>query len=358
MRLSESIHCQERNGGRMMRVGTIAYATEQGIGYLPLWFYRAGVITDAMVFRHGSRPTRMEWYRPGTRELVGRPFTGLDVESFVLSCDVMLFFETPFDWQVLDLCRRLGVKTVIVPMYECTPERPPAVPDAWFCPSLLDQRDYFKNSPFVPIPVPPDVEWVERTEARRWLHNAGNLGLRGHKGTLEILQAVRHVKNPDFRLTVRAQDVTALRAVLSRVPGVETDPRVQVFYGDVHRAHLFEYHDVFIMAEKYNGLSLPLMEARAAGMLVVTSDRFPTNTWLPAEPLIPVRDYSRQRVGGSFNGYDEARVTPEAIAETIDRLMGTDVAQYSRDGAEWARKNSWEELKPVWKEELRKVVEA
>ncbi len=341
-----------------MRIGSIGYATEQGIGHLMKWFYDAGVITDVMVFRHGSRQSHMEWYPPGTRELVGRPFTGPDVEEFILSVDVMLFFETPFDWAVIDLCKRLGVKIVIVPMYECTPQRVPHQPDAWFCPSLLDQRDYFKRSPFVPIPVPPDVQWTQRTRAVNFLHNAGNLGLRGHKGTLEILKAVQHVKSQEFRLVVRAQDVTSLRAVINQVPSVERDPRVTIQYGDTPREMLFSPdHDVFIMAEKYNGLSLPLMEARAAGMLVVTSDRFPTNTWLPTWPLIPVKEYSRHRVGGPYNEYDEARVTPEAIAETIDKLVGADTAEYSLDGKKWAEETSWKRLKPVWLEELRKVVE-
>ncbi len=411
----------------MMRVGTIGYATEQGIGYLPKWFYDAGLITDVMVFRHGSRQTHLEWYPEGTVELVGRPFNGPVVEAFIKSVEVMLFFETPFDWTVIDLCKRLGTKTVIVPMYECTPERVPWQPDAWFCPSLLDQRDYFKGSPFVPIPVPQDTTWHQRKTATRWLHNAGNLGLRGHKGTLEILKAVKHVSSRDFRLTVRAQDVNALRGVIAQVPDVERDPRVVVQYGDTPREMLFgPEHDVFVMAEKYNGLSLPLMEARASGMLVVTSDRFPTNTWLPthlpcqecdghgwlgyqwaksamvkcggskrpfsdpnrigsyyadeqgqeigiktiggkctacsgsktsgAPCLIPVKSYSRQRVGGSFNSYDEAYITPERIAETIDNLVGSDIAEYSLQGREWAEANSWERLKPLWEEELRKVV--
>lgn len=339
-----------------MRVGSIGYSTQQGISLLMKWFHDAGVITDVMTFRHGSRPSHPEWYPEGTIELVGRPFNGSMVDEWLKPLDVVLFFETPFDDTFYEYCRVRGVKTVLVPMYECYPRAPRGLPDAFVNPSLLDQRDYWPGAPFIQIPVPPDVVWRQRTTATRFLHNAGNLGLRGHKGTLEILRAWRHVKS-DATLTVRAQDTAALSKALSQAPEVKRDDRVDVVLGEVPREELFDAsHDVFLMAEKYNGLSMPLIEARAAGMLVVTSDRFPTNTWLPREPLIPVKSYSRQCVSGAYQTYDEALVTPEAIAETVDRLYGMDITEYSLQGKAWAEANSWEKLNPVWLEQLRKVV--
>ena len=336
-----------------MRVGTICYATEQGIGHLPKDFYDAGVITDVMVFRHGSRPTRTEWYPPGTVELVGRPFGGPVVDDFLRRVDVMFFVESPFDWGFLGYCRDRGVKTVVMPMYECTPVRRPHEPDRWACPSKLD-LDYFPGSPYVPVPVPDRVRlgWRQRTRIRRWLHNGGNLGLRGHKGTLEILQAMSFVKS-DIEILVRAQDTAGLRKLVDRCPGVLEDRRVTISYDPVPYDRLFpaEY-DAFIMAEKYNGLSLPLAEARASGMLVVTSDRFPMNDWLPREHLIPVAGYTRERVGGPYNVYDEAHVRPEDIAATIDRLHGLNVTEYSRSGREWAEEHSWSRLKARWLEVL------
>lgn len=357
-----------------MKVGTICYAVRQGIGWLPKWFHDHGIVTDVLTFRHGSRPSMAkEWYPPGTVELVQRPFTGPVVEDFIRSVDVMLFFETPFDWSVLNLIRKLGKRSVIVPMHECTPERRPAEPDKWICPSLLDQRDYFPGSPFLEIPVDAS-RWRQRERAVRWLHDGGHLGLREHKGTRQILQALRLCKEPvDF--TVRAQDTVGFLRILNQegierecvpVPGfgnLDTDWHLPgggkcriSFPGENGIPHdrLYVEHDAFIMAEKYNGLSLPLREARAAGMLVVTSDRFPTNTWLPFEWLIPVKGYSTQKVGGPYLPYLEAELDPAAIAATIDRLNNEAIDQYSLDGLRWAQANSWEALKPAWLEELAK----
>ncbi len=347
-----------------LRCGSIQYATDQGIAHLCKDFYDAGLVTDVMVFQHGSRPCHAkEWYGPDVVELAGRPFNGPVVDAFLAKVDVMLFFETPFDWSFLSYCRERGVRTAIMPMYECCPRQyTPSVPgydratqpDKWICPSLLDV-EYFPGSPFVPVPLPPTLQpWQLRTTAKTFLHNGGNLGLRGHKGTREIMLAMQHVKSP-IQLTIRAQDDAGLHKLLREVPSAlsHRDPRITYEFGNRPRETLFDGHDVFIMAEKYNGLSLPLAEARGCGMVVMTSDRFPMNTWLPTGPLIPVSGYSRATVGGPYNHYDEARVDPETIAEKIDEVYKCEYVEgYSHSAVEWRKSMSWETLKPKWIEVL------
>lgn len=365
----------------MSRIGMICYATSQGLGYLGRWFHRAGVVHDVMVVRHGRRPTHLDWYPEGTRELVTRPFDGPAVDAWLAGVDLVLFFETPFDWSFLQYCRERGKPTVIVGMYECTPERPPHQPTAWVSPSKLDQR-YFPGSPYIPVPVPDEVVWRQRTRALTFLHNAGNLGLKGRNGTAELVEAWGLLKCP-ARLTVRCQDRDGLlqalrgsrcwRAAEPRGPDCWSlwDDRL---FLDCRRdkpdhAALFADHDVYIAPEKHNGLSLPLQEARAAGMLVVTTDRFPHNNWLPhwvqpigAGPdnqpcLIPVTSYTRERVSGGCNVIDRALTTPQAIARTVEAVYGADVAKYSRSGRDYREAMSWSKLGPVWTEYLRSVVE-
>jgi hypothetical protein len=336
-----------------MRIATITYASSQGIAHLAKWFFDNGVINEVAIFRHGSRTTHREWYPEGTLELVGRPFNGPEVEAFVKRNDVFLFFETPFDWSFLDFCRRRGKKTVIVPMYECYPKRPGHRPDKWICPSLLDV-EYFPGSPYIPTPIPTSgPKWQLRTRAKKFLHNGGNLGLREHKGTRQILQAMQYVESP-IELTVRAQDDTGLHKIIREVSTttLERDPRIKFEYGGIPYDQLFVDHDVFIMAEKYNGESLPLKEARSAGMVVMTSDRFPMNTWLPTNTLIPVKGYQRACISGAYNEYNEAIVDPVSIAKTIDEWYDRDVSEYSLSGKEWANRNNWDTLKPVWMKEI------
>lgn len=332
-----------------MRIGTVCYATDQGIAHIAKWFFDEGILDEVLVFRHGSRPTHLEWYPPGTVELVGRPFDGPAVDAFLARVDALVFVESPFDWEFLAYCRRRGKRTSIIPMHECTPVRRPHEPDRWICPSLLDVN-YFPGSPFLPIPVDPSL-WRQRERAVRFLHNGGNLGLRGHKGTRELLQAIRHLKS-DLSLTIRAQDAAGFERLLKECPWAEKDPRVTLEVGNRPYETLFRDHDVLVQPEKYNGLSLPLQEARAAGMLVMTSDRFPHNSWLPREPLIPVASYHQARISGAYLPFEEADLDPRAIAATMDAWHGADLRDYSRSGLSWAQEHSWEALRQKWRDAI------
>lgn len=347
-----------------MQVGTVCYASDQGIAHLPKWFYDVGVIDRVMVYRHGSRPSNLQWYPPDTLELVQRPFSGPQVDQFLRSVDTMLFFETPFDWSFLAYCRKRNVKTVIVPMYECTPKKIPYLPDKWISPSKLDLQ-YFPNSHFLQIPVPPGIRWQQRYQALRFLHNGGNLGLREHKGTRQILEAFKLLQQP-IHLTVRAQDTSGLRRIVSEVfrplePNIDlyelvlhSGANLRVEFSPKPYEDLFEGYDVFLMAEKYNGLSLPLIEARAAGMLVVTTDRFPMNDWLPREYLIPVKEYQKASIGGAYLEYHEAVVDPVVLAAHLDSLWERNIEDYSLSGKHWAMENSWSVLKPQWVHEIKR----
>ena len=335
-----------------MRVGTVCYATKQGLGYLAKSFYDAGVVTDVMVFRHphGDRPSQMQWYPDGTIELIKRPFVGERIERWLDDLRAVIFFETPFDWKFADRCRERGVKTILMPMYEWALQKPPHVFDKYINPSLLDQ-DYFPQGEFIPVPAPQGI-WKLRSKAIRFLHNGGNLGARNHKGTLELMKAMKYVKS-DLQLTIRSQNARGLQSLASQVPGLKEDSRVHLVGSELPYESLFDGYDVLVAPEKFNGLSLPLQEAYAAGMLVITTNRYPMNTWLPNMPLIPVAGTQRAQVMGGHNEFEESILDPVDIAKVLDRWYGQDIEQYSISGKHYAEKNSWEVLKPKYISAIR-----
>lgn len=335
-----------------MRIGSVSYATEQGLSYLMKSFFDAGVITDPLIFRYpgGRRTTHLEWYPPGTPVVSKRPFLSGSqthtVREWLDRIDVLLCFETPLDWSIIPACRERSVKTVLTVMYEWHPERPPYVFDRIISPSLLDQQ-CFPGSEFVPVPVDPST-WKQRTHARRFLHNAGHVGCRNHKGTDTLLQALCNVRTR-LDITIRCQDA-ALLDNLRKLSANPPSDNCHVTYetGSIPYERLFSEHDVYVAPERFNGLSLPLQEARAAGMLVMTTDRFPANAWLPQEPLIPVQGYQKARTQATNLEFDEAIVDPVEVARVIDLWNGHDISEYSLSGKEWAEANSWDVLKPRW----------
>lgn len=319
-----------------MKVGSLVYATSQGLGILAKDFYDNGIITDAIVVRHGKHQTHEEWY-PGSLVIGDLADRENKVKRFCESMDVMLFFETPFIWPLINHCRAKGVKTVLMPMHECLHKTVWSnLPDLFLCPSLLDLQVCEQyNAVFLPVPVA--YPWALRERARVFVHNAGHGGLKGRNGTDEIIEAIGLLKSP-AKFIIRSQ---------GRIPNVASD-RVQTV-GVVPYDKLFAEGDVFLFPEKFNGLSLPLQEARAAGMLVMCGDRFPMNEWLPREPLIPVAGYRKERIGPPYQEFDEAIIEPRAIAATIDAYYDRDISEYSHQGKEWAEANSWAVLGQQYK---------
>ena len=153
-------------------------------------------------------------------------------------------------------------------------------------------------------------------------------------------------------MTVRAQDASALRSIAQDTFGGDIPERLTLEYGEIPYEKLWTGHDVLVAPEKLNGLSLPLQEAWAAGMMVMTTDRYPMNTWLPTPPLIPVARTERASMGGHLE-FDESIVEPAAIAAKIDEWYGKDIWEISHKGKWWAREMSWRRLKPRFMEALK-----
>lgn len=325
-----------------LRVGSLAYATDSGLGLLAKSFYDAGVVTDVVVVRHAHFRTHDDWY-PGAEHVPVRGGLPDAAVRLLGRVDAVLFFETPFWWELIPRARDRGVRTALMPMYECMPARLPHEPDAFLNPSPLDQR-YYPSGQFLPVPVEDEVRgwWRRRGEARAFVHNAGHGGLNNRNGTGVLLDAMRHVRSP-LRLVIRTQKPLQWSVA---------DPRVEVRVGTVPRRELYAEGEVFVFPEKFNGLSLPLQEAHAAGMAVVCGDRFPLNTWLPRESLIPVAGYERDRVSPRCHEFDSAVIRPEDVAATMDAWYGRDVRHLSDAGRAWAGENSWERLRPRYLEAL------
>ncbi len=329
-----------------MRIGCVGFATERGLGRLVKDFVAHGVVTDVLVVEHSTIPTQ-DWY-PDAPRIKAREVNHYhpQLQEFCRGKDAMLFFETPHDWTLIDFCKSIGVRTYLVTMMECTPLNHP-VPHKYLCPSLLDVQEFAKyNHAFLPLPV--EVPWRLRERAEHFIHNGGYLGIRGREGTCTLIEAMRHVK-ARIRLTIRVQENVDKEHQLMAA----MDPRIEYLAGTVPWESLYAEGDVAVGAQKWNGCSLPLQEAFASGLLVMNTDRFPMNTWLPKSPLVPVaQTIPGSSIGRAYRKFEESVVDPRTLAETIDAWHGRDIAEFSRMGQDWALRNSWEVLKPRWMKEL------
>lgn len=329
------------------RVGTIAYCTDRGLSHLARAFVQHGVVNvPPLVVMHDTVPNNPEWY-PQSKKL---PLPGVSKGAFsntiweyCRGLDALLCFETPFDWSAFDFCRRIGVRSYLVTMHECTPKEH-TKPYKYLNPSLLD-AEYFQG-PFLPLPV--EYPWHLRTTACRWVHRGGYGSRMDREGTLVLCDALPLIQSP-FSLTLSVQEhlPQEYEARLKR------DERVTYLCGTI------PYHDLYgggfdavVQPQKYNGCSLPLQEARASGCLVLTTDRFPTNTWMPVEGLIRAAGHRPTRISPRLHDFVETLIDPADVAAAVDRWYGKDITSYSESARQWAADNSWEVLGPKWQEAL------
>jgi hypothetical protein len=301
-------------------VVSIVLATEQGLGRLARDFYDNGIVNRVLIKHHSSRQNYYDWYEDRVSS----------IDDLLAGATTLLCFETPFFPEVVREAKRRGIKTVLMPMYECTTDSTANQFDVLLNPSDLDQ-EVFPQGVRINVPVPNSIKWKPRTRAQVFVHNAGNGGLGGRNGTAELLEAMQYVESP-ITLIVRtqSQDFTC------------SDPRVRIERGTFPFEKLYTYGDVFIFPEKFNGLSLPIQEAFASGMVVMTTKRIPNIYYLPNEPLIPVSGYTRENLARSI---EVATIDPKDIARSIDALYGRDITKLSRIGKRFKQRNSWEILK-------------
>ena len=307
--------------------GAVVFAVESGLGRQAKQFYDHGIFDVALIQKHSSYIEHPEWY----------PNRVKTYDELLDKCSEIWFFETPFEWRYIIKARERGVKTVLVAMYECTQSPLPYYPDVILGGSVLETE--FFGAKHINVPVPDEIQWKKRTSANVFIHNSGHGGLHGRNGTKELLQAMEFVKSP-IKLIIRTQFDTFKT----------NDPRVEIRVGDFPYDTLFSEGDVFVYPDKFGGSCLPLQEAFASGMMIMASNRHPSNLWLPNEPLIPIQGYSKLRI---YRDFDAAIVDPKDIAQTIDAWYGKDITKFSLQGKQWAKLNSWKNLKKQYEEASR-----
>lgn len=327
-----------------MNVGAIIYDCRSGLGLLARDFYQHRVFSRAIVVPHPSYQRYSDWYPPDAL------YDVRNLDNFLRGLDILLLFENAFNrWDVVLAAKQQGIKIVMMPMYEYTPMPLPVSADLYICPSLLDYRVYcekYGDRKCLFIPVPVNKPWKLRERAHTFTHNAGHGGKDYRNGTPELLEAI-HFVTADVKLIVRAQPESIQMRELykSYRSKYASSPKVDFQLQDVSDDELYSEGDVFIFPEKFNGLSLPMQEAFASGMLVMGTHRFPMYEWLPRGPLIRPMGYKEKRLAISFQ---EAILDPRMIADKIEEYANQPIVFESNLGRHWAEKNSWENLKPLY----------
>lgn len=334
-----------------VKIGIVARCDWSGLGVMTFDFFRNFIVSKVLVVGGGYQNdfSRFDGYE-GTESRVCALQTpgNEDMDWLLDGVDMVVTFETPYNWNIYTKAKEKGVKSVLIPMFEWTPvkEKMPSEPDLYLCPSKVDFDEIEGEKVYLPTPVNRSlVPFKERTEAKTFIFNNGHGGWGGRNSIQEFFQALPFVKS-DVKFKVRSQ-----------VPfdGAINDSRVEVQMGDLPYEQLWNEGDIYVHLHKFDGLSLPLNEALAAGMPVIALNKAPHNEFLPKELLVPVEAKPTIMVGRPT---ESAIINPLKVAEMIDKvanMTSEEIKALSQTSNNLAQSISWDVLKGQYLDEFAKL---
>jgi len=336
-----------------MKIGLIARACNSGLGSLSREFADHLNPKKVLITSNGVFKTFPERYARFETQIArpGLPFMDGEKDWLVKDIDVLLSIETFYDWSIIAHCRRAGIKTALITMCEMTPELLPRNPDLFLCPSKLDY-DIFKRfgiqRQYIPIPLNTEkLVWRRRAKAEVFIHSASHGGMNNRKGTHLLIEAMKYVRSPISLI------------IYSWIPFECDDSRVKIRLQNFENYwQVWKEGDVLAYPQDYNGICLPIVEAMASGLGVITTDIYPFNEYMPKELLFKPKEMYRTRAQFGAIEMDAAKIDPHDIAVKIDEVYGMDLGKFSDYGKKWAYKNSWEILLPQYKDALQKLCQS
>ena len=328
-----------------MKVAIMSYSnTASGVGVLAYGLAK-WLPADSFLSIKGSKGQE-NWIEQQTNITAPRPPL---LETFLrrYKPDVLLSVETMFDdgHYVFDTCSRRRIRTATVIMHESyNPGRTRL--GLYICPTCIayDRVDVPNKAYFeFPIEIEP-FPFTLRTQALRYLHVMGYGAAYNRRQTREVVAGFLEANLPGATLTVHClQD---WRAEYGR----REDPRVtyrrQLF---PNRANVYTGFDVLIQPSSYEGFGLPILEAQACGMPVITTDAQPMSEHiLDDEALVPVDKVVRleTRSGSPTRvNMDQHLVTAAGVAATIRALPRDNITARSVVARSYAETRAWTEAR-------------
>lgn len=320
----------------MLKIGIIGRADNCGLGILTQEFYDHLKPEKIILLFNKKYKYYLDRFPEG-EYINKKELSDNKIREFLTGLDLVLAFESPYNWNTFDIAREMGVKSVLIPMYEYLKEKSPK-PNLYICPSLLD-HDVIKGvKVFLNIPV--NRERLPRRRpfrVKNILFNIGHGGRYERNSINEALTAFVKIKK-DIKFVVNSQ-----------IPIKHHNSNLEVIQNDlVNYWDLYEKGDILLMPQKFNGLCLPVQEAMSCGLPVITTDMYPFNTYLPKELLIKPYKQDKLMV---YREIDRYYLSPEDIAKKINEVADWSPKQlsyYSDLMDKYAEKISWKNMLPKY----------
>lgn len=305
-----------------MRLGLIVRAAKTGLGHqsLEAWRHLHPVVTVVVDHLHPLQ----DWY--GDAPIIKWQPHGELPGAFDLlaTCDVVMSFESFYDWSLPERLQARGIPTVLVANPELFDGH--WTTHVWNPTSWLNREGWR----IVPHPCPFDryPEVVPLKDPLRVVHPT-SIAMLDRNGTQVARRVQRAGRWPQDMKGPQSQDHPV--NYWDRDPGYAAS----------------------LIPRRYGGLCLPALEAFCAGTPVLMPDVSPNTDW-PIVPLPHMVNGTVKMKGGPIPMVD---FRSESVARAVKAFLSDrGLVEHQRVVVrEWAQTNSWEALLPTWQEELERA---
>lgn len=322
-----------------IKIGLIARADLCGVGNQTHDIFTHLNPTKTLVIRgeHAHRPER--YTGEGVTFTDGVP-SDWEMDQLSNGVDVVYTVETPYNWNLINICRQKGVKTVIAANYEFMinlKDTSYPVADFYIMGSEWNHDKIPYNKAYIPVPVDREVlPFKKREKIESFYHIAGHQLFEDRNGTNTFLEALRWMKTkPPIKIYTQHD----LGVDLSTYPNVELIGEVENYW-DMHTA------DCLILPRRYGPQSLQMQEALSCGIPVIMPRVSPQNEILPDEMMIDPQYVRKIDTQGGI--IDCADIDSQRLAIKMDELYNSDISGVSEWCNEYAESISWPNLKPKY----------
>jgi len=300
------------------RLGIIAYSNNSGLGVIAANFRKWLPLDSQFVIRHPIKGT-YDIDIPHTFGDIEATIDQLNEYLDICKPEVVIVVETPFNFDFFKIMHERGIKVVLIPMidsisYEKFLSYEKYI-DLVINFTKVGQKIYEERWPGdgingIHLPYPIDTEYFCPLDVKAgytFAHSEGWGGSGHRKGTDLIYtayQQLQHIVKEKPTMWMHGQPGEVRHSHLQQKGMTSVQQK------DLSNAiDLYRQGSIYVCPSRREGLGLPILEAMACGLPVITTDAAPMNEWFPKDYplLVKVRNQSDLPYG------DVPMYTPDAL---------------------------------------------
>lgn len=273
-----------------MNIGAIGYSNHSGLGQMIKAFRDQQIVNSQMVIKHPEKGT-YDLDIPHTFADLKPTIEQLDEYLHKCNPDAVIIIETPFNFDFFKRLHVTGKKVILIPMIDSI-EQDKFKPYGKYIDTIIhptqigfalyrDAQNW--DGRIVHIPWPVDTDYFNpknlgvQKKLNTFLHNEGFGGAGYRKGTDMVFVSFQQLayRQKEITLCVRSQNAE------SRHSQIRKDiKRIIIESEDVLEAiDTYKGGKIYIAPSRREGLGLPIPEAMACGLPVITTGAPPMHQW-------------------------------------------------------------------------------